>query len=105
MLDAVKQKSPDGKTLIVLLSDHGEGLGDHGEYDHGVFLYDSTVRIALMLSGPGVPAGVKVQQQAREIDLLPTVLDLMGGHASSAVQGTSLVAGVFWQDCALELFV
>ena len=91
MLDAVKQKSPDGKTLVVLLSDHGEGLGDHGEYDHGVFLYDSTVRIAWILSGPGVPAGVKVQQQAREIDLLPTVLDLMGGHASSNVQGTSLV--------------
>ena len=75
VLAAVKQKSPNGKTLIVLLSDHGEGLGDHGEYDHGVFLYDSTVRIAWMLSGPGVPAGVKVEQQAREIDLLPTVLD------------------------------
>ena len=75
----------------MLLSDHGEGLGDHGEYDHGVFLYDSTVRIAWIMAGPGVPAGVHVQQQAREIDLLPTMLDLMGGQASSAVQGTSLV--------------
>ena len=91
VLDAVKQKSPDGQTLVVLLSDHGEGLGDHGEYDHGVFLYDSTVRIAWIMSGPGVPAGVKVQQQAREIDLLPTVLDLIGVAPSSAVQGTSLV--------------
>lgn len=91
VLDAVRQKSPAQKTLIVLLSDHGEGLGDHGEYDHGVFLYDSTVRIAWIMAGPGVPAGVHVQQQAREIDLLPTVLDLMGGQASSNVQGTSLV--------------
>ncbi len=91
LLEAVKQKSPRQETLIVLLSDHGEGLGDHGEYDHGVFLYDSTVRIAWIMSGPGVPAGVHVQQQAREIDLLPTVLDLMGGHPSSSVQGTSLV--------------
>ncbi|MGC1872610.1 MAG: sulfatase-like hydrolase/transferase [Acidobacteriaceae bacterium] len=91
VLDAVKQKSPAQKTLIVLLSDHGEGLGDHGEYEHGVFLYDSTVRIAWIMAGPGVPAGLHVQQQAREIDLLPTVLDLMGGRASSAVQGTSLV--------------
>ncbi|HTU52056.1 MAG TPA: sulfatase-like hydrolase/transferase [Acidobacteriaceae bacterium] len=91
VLDAVKQKSPAQKTLIILLSDHGEGLGDHGEYDHGVFLYDSTVRIAWIMAGPGVPAGVQVKQQAREIDLLPTVLDLMGGHASPAVQGTSLV--------------
>ncbi|MHB1935911.1 MAG: sulfatase-like hydrolase/transferase [Acidobacteriaceae bacterium] len=91
VLDAVKQKSPMGKTLIVLLSDHGEGLGDHGEYDHGVFLYDSTIRIAWMMAGPGVPAGVHVHQQAREIDLLPTVLELMGGRPSSKVQGTSLV--------------
>ena len=74
----------------MLLSDHGEGLGDHGEFEHGVFLYDSTVRIAWIMAGPGVPAGVHVQQQAREIDMLPTILDLMGGRASSAVQGTSL---------------
>lgn len=91
LLRAVQQKSPDGNTLIVLLSDHGEGLGDHGEYDHGVFLYDSTIRIAWIMAGPGVPAGLRIQQQAREIDLLPTVLDLLGGKASSAVQGTSLV--------------
>jgi arylsulfatase A-like enzyme/Flp pilus assembly protein TadD len=91
VLDAVKQKSPAQKTLIILLSDHGEGLGDHGEFDHGAFLYDSTVRIAWIMAGPGVPAGVHVQQQAREIDLLPTVLDLIGGQASSAVQGTGLV--------------
>ena len=91
LLSAVQQKSPAGNTLVVLLSDHGEGLGDHGEYDHGVFLYDSTVRIAWIMAGPGVPAGLRIQQQAREIDLLPTVLDLLGGKASSAVQGTSLV--------------
>ena len=91
VLDAVMQKSPAENTLIVLLSDHGEGLGDHGEFDHGVFLYDSTVRIAWIMAGPGVSAGVHVQQQAREIDLLPTVLDLMGGQPSSTVQGTSLV--------------
>jgi arylsulfatase A-like enzyme/Tfp pilus assembly protein PilF len=90
-LDGLKQKSPPGKTLIVLLADHGEGLGDHGEFEHGVFLYDSTVRIAWIMAGPGVPAGTRVRQQAREIDMLPTILDLMGGRASAAVQGTSLV--------------
>jgi arylsulfatase A-like enzyme/Flp pilus assembly protein TadD len=90
-LDGLKKKSPASKTLVVLLADHGEGLGDHGEYEHGVFLYDSTVRIAWIMTGPGVPAGVRVQQQAREIDLLPTILNLLGGEPSSAVQGTSLV--------------
>jgi choline-sulfatase len=90
-LDALKKKSPADKTLVVLLTDHGESLGDHGEFEHGVFLYDSTVRIAWIMSGPGIPPGVRVRQQAREIDLLPTILDLLGGRASSAVQGTSLV--------------
>lgn len=94
-LDAVRQKSPANKILVVLLSDHGQSLGQHGEYEHGIFLYDSTVRIAWIMAGPGVPAGVQVQQQAREIDLLPTVLDLLGGRASSSVQGTSLVPAFF----------
>lgn len=90
-LDAVKKKSPPGKTMIVLLSDHGEGLGDHGEYQHGIFLYDSTLRIAWIMSGPGIPAGVRIRQQARTIDVLPTILDLLGGNALSVVQGTSMV--------------
>ena len=77
LLSAVYTKSPANKPLVVLLSDQGEGLGQHGEFEHGVFLYDSTVRIAWLMAAPGVPAGVHVQQQAREIDLLPTVLDLL----------------------------
>ncbi|HWF65713.1 MAG TPA: sulfatase-like hydrolase/transferase [Acidobacteriaceae bacterium] len=89
-LNVVRKKSPDGKTLILLLSDHGEGLGQHEEDGHGVFLYDSTIRIAWIMDGPGIPAGIRVQQQAREIDVLPTVLDLLGGKASPAVQGRSM---------------
>jgi arylsulfatase A-like enzyme/Tfp pilus assembly protein PilF len=90
-LDVVRKKSPAGKTLIFLLSDHGEGLGQHGEDGHGIFLYNSTVRIAWIMDGPGIPAGVRVQHQAREIDALPTVLNLLGGTASSAIQGTNMV--------------
>ena len=88
---AVAKKSPPENTLIAVLSDHGESLSEHGEYTHGVFLYDSTLRIAFLLSGPGVPAGLRVKPQARAIDLLPTVLDLMGGKPPQSVQGTSLV--------------
>ncbi|MGO8718593.1 MAG: sulfatase-like hydrolase/transferase [Acidobacteriaceae bacterium] len=91
LLKVVNQKSPASKTMIILLSDHGESLGQHGEYEHGIFLYDATVRIAWIMAGPRIPAGVRVQQQAREIDLLPTVLDLLGAKASSVVQGTSMV--------------
>ena len=89
LFDAVRKKSA-ANTIIAVLSDHGESLGEHGEYKHGVFLYDSTLRIAFTMSGPGVPAGVRVKQQARTIDFLPTVLDLMGRKGPAAVQGTSL---------------
>ncbi len=91
LLKAVNQKSSASKTMIILLSDHGESRGQHGEYEHGIFLYDATVHIAWIMAGPRIPAGIRVQQQAREIDLLPTVLDLLGGKASSVVQGTSMV--------------
>jgi arylsulfatase A-like enzyme/Flp pilus assembly protein TadD len=91
LLQAVDKESPESKTLVVLLSDHGQGLGQHGEYEHGIFLYDSTIRIAWVMAGPGIPADRKVEQQAREIDLLPTVLNLLGGNASDKVQGTTLV--------------
>ena len=89
LFDAVARKSPPEKTLIAVLSDHGESFSEHGEYTHGVFLYDSTLRIAFLMAGGGIPAGVRVKQQARTIDLLPTVLELIGIKAPQ-VQGTSL---------------
>jgi choline-sulfatase len=91
LLAAVAKKSPPENTLIAVLSDHGESLSEHGEYTHGVFLYDATLRIAFLLSGPGVPANLRVKPQARMIDVLPTVLELMGGKPPQSVQGTSLV--------------
>lgn len=92
LFDVLRKKAPNN-TIIAVLSDHGESLGQHGEYTHGVFLYDSTLRIVFMMSGPRIPAGMRIKQQVRSIDFLPTVLGLMGGKAlvPSRVQGTSLV--------------
>jgi arylsulfatase A-like enzyme/Tfp pilus assembly protein PilF len=89
LFEALGRKSPEN-TLTAILSDHGESLGEHGEYTHGVFLYDATLRIAFLMAGPGVPAGRRVKQQVRSIDLLPTLLDLLGGQAPAAVEGVSL---------------
>jgi arylsulfatase A-like enzyme/Flp pilus assembly protein TadD len=91
LMDSLQRKSPPEKTLVAVLSDHGESLGEHGEYSHGVFLYDSTLRIAFLLSGPGVPSGRRVTPQARTIDLLPTILELMGSAAPAGIEGASLV--------------
>ena len=87
LFDAVERK-PD--TLVAALSDHGESFSEHGEYAHGVFLYDTTLRIPFIMAGPGVPAGRRVRQQARTIDLLPTLLELMAAKAPGAVEGISL---------------
>jgi choline-sulfatase len=90
LMDGLRRKSPPERTLVAVLSDHGESLGEHGEYSHGVFLYDSTLRIAYLLSGPGVPRGLRVKQQARTIDLLPTILELTGIPAPAGIEGASL---------------
>jgi choline-sulfatase len=66
-------------TLVVVTSDHGEGLGEHGEEEHGLLVYDSTLHVPLALSWPGhLPAGARARGQFRSVDLLPTLLDLLG---------------------------
>ncbi len=66
-------------TLVVATSDHGEGLGDHGESEHMLLVYDSTLRVPLFLRWAGrLPAGARVKGQFRSVDLLPTLLDLLG---------------------------
>ena len=66
------------ETLLVVTSDHGEGLGDHGEAVHGFFVYESTLAVPLVARGPGIPAGTQVATTVRSVDLLPTALDLLG---------------------------
>jgi len=101
LFESVARKSASGNTLIAVLSDHGESLAEHGEYTHGVFLYDATLRIAFLMAGGSIPAGVRVKQQARTIDLLPTVLELAGGgQAPAGVQGTSLAPSFSGKEVA-----
>ncbi len=103
LFETVAQKSPADKTILAVLSDHGESLGEHGEHTHGVFIYDSTLRIAFMMAGPGIPAGTRVKQQARSIDFLPTLLEVMGGRAPGYVQGVSLVPAISGKPVATDI--
>jgi tetratricopeptide (TPR) repeat protein len=78
---------------IVLFSDHGEGLGDHGEQEHGLFLYDETIRSALIVKLPrGRRAGQRVSVPVQHIDLVPTVLDFAGIQRPAGLRGRSLRA-------------
>jgi arylsulfatase A-like enzyme/Flp pilus assembly protein TadD len=90
LCNAIEMRSPAEKTLMAVLADHGESLTEHGEYYHGVFLYDSTLRIPWIMTGPGIPADRRVKSQARTIDLLPTLMNLLGGDTPQACQGVSL---------------
>jgi choline-sulfatase len=80
-------------TLLVVTSDHGEGLEEHGEAVHGFFVYETTLRVPLLFRGPGVAPGARIQATARSIDLLPTLLDLLGVRAPAPrLPGRSLAA-------------
>ncbi len=98
------------RTLVVLLSDHGESLGEHGEYTHGVFLYDSTMHIPLIVAGPGLPQGQVITQQVRSIDVMPTIVDYFGVSPGNRAQGVSLLPtiadgkGVRSNYCYMETF-
>ena len=83
-----------------MLADHGESLAEHGEYTHGIFLYDATLHIPFLIAGPGVPAGVRVKQQVRTIDVLPTILELMGGKPPAVCQGVNLAPAFAGKDVA-----
>ncbi len=81
------------RATIVLLSDHGEGLGDHGEQEHGLFLYDETIRVPLVVKLPrNVNHGHRVAIPVQHIDLVPTILDLLDAPTPAGLRGRSLRA-------------
>ena len=89
ILAQLKQKGLDASTCIILTSDHGEGLGEHNEPTHGIFAYESTLRVPLIIKGPGMEART-IQTAVQHIDLLPTMLELIGGTVPGTLKGKSL---------------
>jgi Flp pilus assembly protein TadD len=82
----------DGKgTAIVVTSDHGEGLGEHGESTHALFIYDATMKVPLILNGPGIPEGIKVDRLVRTVDIAPTIMEMIGRQPSNPLDGVSLL--------------
>jgi len=88
----LKDKNILGRTLVVVAGDHGEGFGEKGESGHGVFLYDSTLKVPLIFYAENhLPPQRVVPARVRLIDVMPTVLDILGLPRPESVQGTSLV--------------
>jgi choline-sulfatase len=94
LFDDLKDQHLLDRTLIVVTADHGESLGEHGEETHGVFLYDATLHVPLIIAGPGIPAGKVVAQQVRSIDIMPTILAFLNLSPGKESQGVDLLPSV-----------
>ena len=90
LIDSLRSRGMLDETLVVVIGDHGESLGEHGEENHGIFVYDSVLRIPFLVAGPGVPAGVTVHEQVRALDVVPTVLERLGMPAMEKLDGVTL---------------
>jgi len=92
-MDHLKKSGIYDRAIIVVLSDHGEGLSQHGEEEHGVFLYREDLHVPLMLKLPASSGGGKsVSAPVQLIDVLPTICDLVGARTPAEVKGRSLLA-------------
>lgn len=89
IMAALTHKGIDQDTIVILTSDHGEFLGDHGLLFKGPMFYDSLIRVGLVAAGPGIDEGKVVQNVVSTADLAPTLIDF-GGGAPEGYHGQSL---------------
>jgi arylsulfatase A-like enzyme/Flp pilus assembly protein TadD len=92
ILEKLREHDLLEKTLIVLAGDHGEAFGEKQEEGHGVFIYESTMRVPLIFyAADNIPQGNRIEARVRLIDLMPSVLDMMNIPVPEEVQGLSLL--------------
>jgi len=87
----LKSSGLESNTLVIFAGDHGEGLGDHGEHDHGLLLYQTTSRAPLIIFHPNSPSkSVRREEVVSLVDILPTVAKAVGLSLPENIQGQSL---------------
>jgi tetratricopeptide (TPR) repeat protein len=92
-VDSLKASGLYDRALIILLSDHGEGLNDHGEEEHGMFLYREAIQVPLLVKLPGSKLkGESVAAPVQLVDVVPTILERTGIEAPKGLPGRSLAA-------------
>jgi arylsulfatase A-like enzyme len=104
VLDFLRQADLLDRTIVVVIADHGEGLGDHREAGHGIFIYDSVIRVPLIIrtAFAGLRARI-VDAVTRSVDVMPTLLDLLDLPAPDGIDGRSLVPLMTGQASTLNL--
>ena len=91
IMDELHRMGVADRTVVLVVADHGEGLGEHGEDTHSMLLYDATLHVPLLLAIPGGARGVRIAEQVGTVDIVPTLLELLGLPPADGVQGRSLV--------------
>jgi arylsulfatase A-like enzyme/Flp pilus assembly protein TadD len=93
LLAALRERGLYEDSTVILLSDHGEGLGDHGETEHGVLLYRESLQVPLLVKLPGARrAGATVPEPVQLTDVTPTLLELAAAPRPEGLDGVSLLA-------------
>ncbi len=90
LLAGLDERGIGQDALVIVVADHGEGLGEHGELSHGALLYESTLRVPMIFAGPGVRAAGIVADPVSLVDVMPTILEAVGLPARSDADGLSL---------------
>jgi len=103
VFDRLQNAHALNRTLIVVTADHGESLGDHGETTHGLFAYDSTLSVPLIVSGPGIHPQT-IDRPVAHADIMPTVLDLLGVGAPAHLEGVALLSGPAGSNSAPPIY-
>jgi arylsulfatase A-like enzyme/Tfp pilus assembly protein PilF len=93
LLSQLEELGVRDRTLIVYTSDHGEGLGEHGEQTHSLLVYDATLHVPMIWNAPtGFPRGKIIERQTCLIDVAPTILHLLGKDVPEELDGVNLCA-------------
>ena len=90
VLERLQTTGALANTVVTVASDHGESLGEHGERTHGLFAYEATIRVPLVIWAPPAIRAAAVAATARLVDVMPTLLDLLGIDSPQPIDGRSL---------------
>lgn len=89
LVDALDRMGRFDRTLFIIFSDHGDAFGEHHEYSHREYLYDTTLIIPLIVNGGDFKGGYEVASQIRAIDIFPTILETVGLSPEKSLHGMS----------------
>ena len=92
VLDRIKELGLYESSLIIITSDHGEMLGEHGEIDHGYFIYEPAIKVPLIVKLPGQRQPQRVEDAVGLVDIVPTVCSAVGAEPPADIQGRDLLS-------------